>query len=89
MSCPICCSKYDKSLHWEVKCYFQTCNYSACKECIRTYLTGVTTDPHCMNCRNKWSFEFTKARLNASFMEKEYKEQVQMYEYYRCQTERM
>lgn len=72
--CPICCDKYDKSLHAEVKCYFQTCNFSCCKTCIRTYLTSVTSDPHCMHCRNKWNIEFTKAKLNASFMDKDYKE---------------
>lgn len=73
MSCNVCCSNYNKSLHLEVKCYFPSCSFSACKECIRTYLTGTTADPHCMNCRNKWSLEFTKSSLNASFVENEYK----------------
>lgn len=71
--CPICCDKYDKSLHSEVKCYFQTCQFTCCKTCIRTYLTGITTDPHCMHCRNKWNLEFAKANLNASFMDNDYK----------------
>ena len=73
MSCSICCLNYNKSVHSEVKCYFPTCSYSACKECTRTYLTGITAEPHCMNCRNKWSFEFTKSALNAIFMENDYK----------------
>ncbi len=73
MSCNVCCSNYNKSLHSEVKCYFPSCEYSACKECIRTYLTGTTSDPHCMKCKNKWSLEFTKTSLNASFMETDYK----------------
>ena len=73
MSCNICCSTYNKSLRSEVKCYFPSCEYSACKECTRTYLTGITTEPHCMKCRNKWSLEFTKSSLNASFMETDYK----------------
>jgi len=73
MSCNVCCSAYNKSLRSEVKCYFPDCAYSACKECTRTYLTGITEEPHCMKCRNKWSLEFTKTSLNASFMETEYK----------------
>ena len=56
-----------------MKCYFANCGYESCKECVRTYLTSITTDPHCMKCRNKWNIEFTKAALNASFMEKDYR----------------
>ena len=73
MSCNVCCSAYNKTLRSEVKCYFPDCAYSACKECTRTYLTGITEEPHCMKCRNKWSLEFTKSSLNASFMETDYK----------------
>jgi hypothetical protein len=40
---------------------------------VRTYLTGIAAEPHCMKCRNKWSLEFTKSSLNASFMDTEYK----------------
>lgn len=78
MSCNVCCSNYNKSLHAEIKCYFPNCAYSACKECVRTYLTGITAEPHCMKCRNKWSLEFTKSSLNASFMETEYKNHRQV-----------
>jgi len=72
-SCPICCADYNKALRSQVTCYFPSCSFSGCKECVRTYLTSVTTDPHCMNCRNKWSLEFTKSALNAAFMDKDYK----------------
>ncbi len=71
--CQICCSNYNKSTRHVVKCYFPSCEYEACKECVRTYLTGITSDPHCMKCHNKWNIEFTKAALNASFMEKDYR----------------
>lgn len=73
MSCDVCCANYNKSLHSEIKCYFPNCGYSACKECVRTYLTGITLEPHCMKCRNRWSLEFTKTSLNASFMDTDYK----------------
>ena len=77
MSCDVCCANYNKSLHSEVKCYFPNCGYSACKECVRTYLTGITAEPHCMKCRNKWNLEFTKSSLNASFMDTDYKKHRQ------------
>jgi hypothetical protein len=72
-TCPICCADYNKALRSQVTCYFPSCSFSSCKECVRTYLTSVTTDPHCMNCRNKWSLEFAKSSLNAAFMDKDYK----------------
>jgi hypothetical protein len=71
--CQICCSNYNKSTRHVVKCYFPNCGYEACKECVRTYLTGITSDPHCMKCHNKWNIEFTKSALNASFMDKDYR----------------
>lgn len=74
MSCPCCISNYNKGTKTEIKCYFDDCNFSACKECIRTYLTGTTNEPHCMHCRKKWDLEFTKDSLNSSFMQKEYRE---------------
>jgi len=73
MTCNVCCSDYNKSKHSVVTCYFPSCAYSACKECTRTYLTGITAEPHCMKCRNKWSLEFTKNSLNAIFMDNDYK----------------
>ncbi len=71
MSCPICISNYNKSTCAKVTCM---CDYSACKTCIRTYLLTTTQEPHCMNCRNKWSYEFTKESLGASFVNGDLKE---------------
>ena len=71
MSCPICISKYNKSTCAQVKC---NCDYSACKSCVRTYLLTTTKEPHCMNCRVKWSPEFTENAIGATFLNKEYRE---------------
>lgn len=71
MSCPICISNYNKSTCAEVKC---ACDYSVCKTCVRTYLLNTTKEPHCMNCRLKWSLEFTKNAIGATFLNKEYRE---------------
>ncbi len=71
MSCSVCVIKFNKSTCSEVKCI---CDYSACKTCVRTYLLSTTQDPHCMNCRSKWSFEFVKSSLGASFVNNELKD---------------
>lgn len=73
MTCPICISNYNKSLNTEIICHYSECNYSACKQCVRTYLIGSTHEPHCMKCHNKWTAEFTNTALNQTFMKNEYK----------------
>lgn len=74
MTCNICCDQYNKSTKSEVVCRFDDCKYAACKECVRTYLTNTTAEPHCMKCRKKWDLEFLKTHLNASFMQTEYRD---------------
>ncbi len=72
MACPICINNYNKSMCAEVKC--ASCDYGSCKSCVRTYLLTTVQDPHCMNCRVKWSMEFTKNAIGATFLNKEYRE---------------
>jgi hypothetical protein len=74
MFCGVCCDQYNKSTKSEIACCFDDCKYSACKECVRTYLINTTNEPHCMKCRKKWDLEFLKSKLNASFMQTEYRE---------------
>ena len=74
MLCGVCCDQYNKSTKSEIACCFEDCKYSACKECVRTYLINTTNEPHCMKCRKKWDLEFLKLKLNASFMQTEYRE---------------
>lgn len=72
MSCNICVSNFNKSTCSKVECM---CNFVACKSCVRTYLlTTITHEPHCMQCRNKWSLDFIKEKLGASFVNGELKE---------------
>ncbi len=49
------------------------CDYVACKTCVRTYILSVP-EPCCMNCRSKWSHEFIKDNLGASFVNHDLKE---------------
>ena len=72
MSCNICVSNFNKTTCSKVECM---CSFVACKSCVRTYLlTSITHEPHCMQCRNKWSLDFVKDKLGASFVNGELKE---------------
>lgn len=73
MSCNICCEKYNKSINACVTCEIGNCGFQACKTCVRTYLLGTTSDPHCMNCKNGWSTKFLVDNLNRTFVENDYK----------------
>ena len=71
--CPICCEYYNNSTRKSVRCEFGDCNYTACKTCVRQYLLGTTSDPHCMNCKKAWSQNFMVMKLNRSFITTDYK----------------
>jgi uncharacterized protein (DUF2164 family) len=64
-TCPICIAKYNKSTCAKVVC---ACDYECCRTCAQTYLLSTIQEPHCMQCRNKWSLEFVKQNLGASFV---------------------
>ncbi len=71
--CAICATKYNNSTLKQIPCEYGDCNFSACKACIRTYLLGTTTDPHCMECKKVWTEEFIVIHLNRSFIITDYK----------------
>lgn len=71
MSCPVCICDFNKSTCSKVVCM---CDYTVCRSCVRTYLLNTIQEPHCMKCRNKWSFDFVKNQLGASFVNGELKE---------------
>ena len=72
-TCFICCETYNKSTKSQVTCYFDDCNYSSCKACIRMYLLNSTNDPHCMNCKKQWNEIFVIQSLNRAFIDNDYK----------------
>ena len=64
-TCPICIAKYNKSTCAKIVC---ACDSECCRTCAQTYLLSTIQEPHCMQCRNKWSLEFVKQNLGASFV---------------------
>lgn len=73
MTCSICCNDYNKSINSKIICPIGSCNFDACKKCIRQYLISTSKDPHCMSCKAQWNEQFVIEKLNKSFWETDYK----------------
>ncbi len=71
--CMICCEKYNKSTRSKVVCNSTSCNFEACKTCIRHYLMDTTSDIHCMSCKKAWDQTFVVLNLNRSWCVDKYR----------------
>ena len=63
--CSICCEKINISSRAIVSCNY--CDLECCRKCVQRYLTEITTDPHCMKCKNIWNREFIDSTCTKSF----------------------
>ena len=72
-TCNICCSDYNKSSRAQIQCKNKECDVDACKECIRTYLSTQTADPHCMGCKIAYDDNFIVMNLNRTWVEKDFR----------------
>lgn len=63
--CPICCEKFSTKLRIKIPCNY--CDFECCRQCIQRYLTGISTDPHCMQCKNIWNREFIDSACTKTF----------------------
>ena len=69
--CTICCEKFNLTCHKKVSCNY--CELECCRKCIQKYLTDITTDAHCMQCKNIWNREFIDSACTKHFRNKELK----------------
>lgn len=53
MSCSVCCLDFTNVKRLKIACAY--CQYEACQECYRTYISSTVQDAHCMNCRRVWT----------------------------------
>lgn len=74
-NCLVCCEK----IKFNVSC--SKCKYNCCRVCVRTYLCGQLTDPHCMNCKTKWTLEFVEEAVGSTFFKNDFKK-AQINTYY-------
>lgn len=68
--CSVCIEKYNKSTRAKIRC---TCDFEACKDCVKKYLLETTEQPHCMNCKKAWDDNFLVQNINQTFVNGEYK----------------
>ena len=72
--CSVCIEKYSKNERSALKMVqCSSCEYHACKQCVKTYLLGSTNEPHCMNCRKRWDRDLQYELLGSSFINGEYR----------------
>lgn len=70
-TCSVCCEKFNKTINASVVC--KSCDFNACKKCVRTYLLGCVSQPHCMNCKVMWNHQFLVENLNRTFVDNDLK----------------
>lgn len=84
MECGVCCSGETGTKM--VQC--AECQHQACCSCVQTYLVEITSDPHCMNCRQVWDVLFLRKNLEKKFLEgvwKEHRKKILWKRSKRCQ----
>jgi hypothetical protein len=64
-SCNVCCSSFNR-LRKKGICPY--CSFECCSKCIETYTVGMVDDPHCMNCKNRWSHEILESVTKKTFL---------------------
>ena len=70
-SCGVCCEDFDNSSRKIVTCEF--CDLSACRKCVKYYLTSKTDMANCMGCNKPWDRKFMQDALTKSYFNKGWK----------------
>jgi len=71
--CLICTEKYTKSIRKKVICPNRDCRSEVCVTCFKTYMKSTLNDPHCMQCKFGWTYEFLGNFLTKTYLSGEYK----------------
>ena len=69
--CNVCYQEYNKSKRSKTTC--PSCNFEACKTCVRYYLTHSIKNAHCMSCKKDFTRDFMVQELNGAFVNKTWK----------------
>jgi hypothetical protein len=71
MDCSICACPFNKVSRSPVQCF--SCQHTACKECVRTFLCSASHLPKCMNCNVSYPTNFLVRKLNRTWVINTYK----------------
>lgn len=72
-SCEVCCEEFDKTTKSLTEC--PRCPYRACRSCHERYLLNSISVPHCMNCRNRWTYKDLLSLFNKTFVNTTFRKQ--------------
>jgi hypothetical protein len=64
--CEICIEPFTKSIRARIEC--PKCNYTACKQCVKTYISSQSSEPHCMKCKHPYERSYLIQQLGKSFV---------------------
>ena len=76
--CPICCEELGSSsrrFKKQAKVICPHCSYKSCMSCNQRYLLESIAAPHCMNCRNRWTYKDLLKLLTVKFTNVTYRKQ--------------
>lgn len=76
-NCQVCCEKFNGTANVLIEC--PQCPYRACKSCHQRYLLSSISAPHCMNCRNRWTYKNLLVLFKQSFITKNFRRQRGQY----------
>lgn len=71
MSCQICAENYNLNVRYCVKC--PSCEFDACKACVRKFILSNQVAPKCMNCNSLFQTKFLVDNLNRSWVMDQFK----------------
>ncbi len=74
MNCNICTEKYNKSKRKCVICI--VCNYDACRECYKTYISNDNVEAKCFSCKTVFTKKFLLDNFEKKYLNKEYKNHI-------------
>jgi hypothetical protein len=75
--CQVCCESFNCTGNQLIHCPW--CLYKACKSCHQRYILSSISTPHCMSCRNRWTYKNLLTLFNQSFVTKTFRRQRGQY----------
>ena len=64
--CAVCTETFTNHTRKNITCLY--CSYKACKSCVTRYLLTQVSEPHCMNCKTGWNYEFLYNNLTKTLV---------------------
>jgi hypothetical protein len=74
MNCNICTEKFNKTKRFKITC--NVCNFEACRECYKQYISNEKTETKCMSCKTVFPINYILENFEKKYIKTEYKEHL-------------